>query len=96
MERRTVVAAASAISMALVSATVAVAANVGALGFSPSAATTQPSAVSAPVPPGTGGARVATTGRAAVTDRGEREHEGPSVAVALATSIEREGHGGHD
>ena len=64
MQRKTAVAAATAISMGLASATIAIGASFGALGFASSAKTLpQPTAVHAAAPTA-GNARIITAARA--------------------------------
>ena len=86
MQRKTAVAAATAISMSLVSAAVAIGANFGALGFSASspAPVAQPSAVSAPVQAPSQSAATGTAARHGEASRREHEDSTPGAAVTAA------------
>jgi hypothetical protein len=83
MQRKTAVAAATAISMSLVSATIAIGANLGALGFAQSSPATvaQPNAVSAPAAP-SAASRSGSTFR----EVGEHENENSTTGVAVTTT----------
>jgi hypothetical protein len=98
MQRRTAVAAASAISMALVSGVIAVAANLGALGFvgtssSPTPATV-PASVTQAAPQPDPQAQVSIRSS---HESGEHEHEGGEHEGAGATAASSASTGGeHD
>lgn len=88
MERKTAVAAASAISMSLVSAAIAIGANFGALGFAASSTPTvpQPSVVSSPART-SATPIVDTVSSSTHTETREREgneHEGSTTSAAAA------------
>ena len=72
MQRRTAVAAASAISMALVSGVIAVAANLGALGFTGASSSPAP----APVPASVAQASPQPVAQTRSYEGGEHENEG--------------------
>lgn len=75
MQRRTAVAAASAISVSLVSAVIAGAASFGALGFAaPSSSSAPPAQVTVPTPAGTTD-RQAPTSAPTTTRTRDPEHE---------------------
>ncbi len=76
MERKTAVAAATAISMTLASAAIAIGANFGALGFAQSSSATpaQPSAVSAAAP-ASSTASITSSTRSGAHERDGSEHQ---------------------
>jgi hypothetical protein len=84
MQRKTAVAAASAISMSLASAAIAIGASFGALGFASAspAPSAQPAAVSAPAAGSTPG-QITSSARGGA---GEHEHEGSTTGAAVTTT----------
>ncbi len=95
MERKTAVAAATGVSMAVLSATFAVAAGVGALGFG-SAAHPAPVATTVATTPGAAATAPVAAVRTVVHEGGE--HEGrDSAPAATTTNVDtREGRTSHD
>ncbi len=85
MQRKTAVAAATAVSMSLVSAAIAIGANFGALGFASSPApVAQPSAVIAPVQSPSRSVETGTAARSG--DASGREHEDSTAGAAVTTA----------
>ncbi|MBK5289356.1 MAG: hypothetical protein JJE46_12925 [Acidimicrobiia bacterium] len=97
MERKTAVAAATAVSMTLLSATFAVAASVGALGFgsNPHPAA-QPVAVTALAAPSTTATPSAGPVRNVAHEGGEHEARESGSAVTATNANQREGSTSHD
>jgi hypothetical protein len=92
MQRRTAVAAASAISMSLAAAAITIGANLGALGFAAStpAPVAPPSAAIATTPAQSPSQGSATTTGSNRSTASEREHESPAAVPTVRSYHDKE------